>query len=58
MPIQSTCRSWESKAEEIGVGYNGAMGEPDSVFIGYWIGEKRLPDDSFMDVGYGMTPDG
>lgn len=46
------------KVSEIGVGYNGATGEPDTVYIGYWIGAKRLPDDAYADLGYAMTRDG
>lgn len=51
-------RPGKFKVGEIGVGYNGATGEPDTVYIGYWIGAKRLPDDAFADLGYAMTRDG
>jgi hypothetical protein len=33
-------------------------GKPVTVCIGYWIGAKRLDGDSFVDLGYDMTPDG
>jgi hypothetical protein len=34
------------------VGYNGASGEPQTVAAAYWIGAKRLPGDSFIDLYY------
>jgi hypothetical protein len=40
------------------IGYNGATGEPDGVSLMYWIGSKRSPDDSYVDIGYSMTPQG
>jgi hypothetical protein len=42
------------KFEFSGVGYDGASGEPDSVGVNYWIGAKRLRDDSFVDLAYGV----
>jgi hypothetical protein len=46
------------KAGAIEIGYSGANGIASAVTIGYWIGAKRLPDDSFVDLGYDMNPDG
>jgi hypothetical protein len=51
-------RPKQFKVGEIGVGYNGATGEPDGVYIGYWLGAKRLETDSYVDLGYEMTPEG
>lgn len=42
----------------IEIGYNGATGAAAVVAIGYWIGAKRLPGDSFVDLGYDMNADG
>lgn len=46
------------KVAEIGVGYNGVSGEPDSVFISYWIGSKRKRDNSCSDLGYDLKKEG
>lgn len=51
-------RPKQFKTGEIGVGYGGATGEPSGVYIGYWLGAKRLDGDSYVDLGYEMTPDG
>jgi hypothetical protein len=51
-------RSRKFKAGSIDVGYNGASGEPEAVGIGYWIGEKRLDGDSYVDLGHGIEGDG
>ncbi|MGS1041728.1 hypothetical protein [Burkholderia glumae] len=40
------------------IGYSGATGEPSSVSITYWIGSKRGEGDSYVDLGYDMTPQG
>lgn len=40
------------------IGYSGATGEPSSVSITYWIGAKRGEGDSYVDLGYDMTPQG
>ncbi|MCM2552708.1 hypothetical protein [Burkholderia glumae] len=40
------------------IGYSGATGEPGSVSITYWIGSKRGDGDSYVDLGYDMTPQG
>lgn len=51
-------RPSEFKTGSFDVGYNGADGEASGVYIGYWLGAKRLPGDSYVDLGYDMTPDG
>jgi hypothetical protein len=40
------------------VGYNGASGEPQTVAVAYWIGAKRLPADSFIDLYYEVQRNG
>ena len=42
-------RPKEFKSGQMGVGYNGGSGEPDSVGIDYWIGAKRLKDDAIVN---------
>ncbi|PFH11772.1 hypothetical protein BCF11_4230 [Collimonas sp. PA-H2] len=51
-------RPRQFKVAKIDVGYNGATGKPDSVFIGYWIGRNRKEGDQFIDLGYPMTKNG
>jgi hypothetical protein len=51
-------RAKEFKVGDIGVSYGGATGEPSGVYIGYWLGNKRLQGDSYVDLGYEMTLDG
>lgn len=46
------------KAGSFEAGYNGATGRPEAVAIGYWLGTQRTPGDSYVDLGYEMTPDG
>ena len=46
------------KAGSFEVGYNGATGMAESVAIGYWLGARRAPGDSYVDLGYEMTPAG
>lgn len=40
------------------IGYDGATGEPSGVSVTYWIGTKRGEGESYVDIGYGMTPQG
>lgn len=40
------------------VAYSGATGLADSVAIGYWLGTRRHPEDSYVDLGYRMTSSG
>lgn len=46
------------KVGSIDVGYNGESGDPEAVDIGYWIGLKRLDDNSYVDLGYEIKMDG
>ena len=38
-----------------GVGYDGETGEPDGVGIGYWIGAKRMEQDTYIDLFYSVS---
>lgn len=51
-------RPKEFKVGSFDIGYSGADGEPSSVAIGYWLGVRRLADDSYADLGYNMSRDG
>lgn len=46
------------KAGGFEVAYSGVTGLAESVAIGYWLGARRRPGDSYVDLGYGMTPGG
>lgn len=46
------------KAGSFEVAYNGATGMADTVAIGYWLGARRAPGDSYVDLGYDLTPAG